>query len=124
MRTGTGAPGLIRTPEGKIDDGNEDTHARTKASTHHHARAHGGISEEKKQHAKQLKAARKAITKVLGEKSATVPRIAAALSMPTDETLWHITGMRKYGLVSEIGEEDDYVLYALVANQENAAAGQ
>jgi predicted transcriptional regulator len=82
----------------------------------------GGISEEKKQHAKQLKAARKAITKLLGEKPATVPQIAAALSMASDEALWHITGMRKYGLVAETGEEDDYVLYALIANQEDAAA--
>jgi predicted transcriptional regulator len=83
----------------------------------------GGISEEKKQHAKQLKAARRAITKLLREKPATVPQIATALSMASDEALWHITGMRKYGSVAEAGEEGEYVLYALIANQENTAAG-
>ena len=43
--------------------------------------------------------------------------------MPSDEALWHVTGMRKYGKVAEAGEEDDYPVYALVVMEEKAAAG-
>ncbi len=81
----------------------------------------GGISEQKKQHAKQLKAARKAIVQMLTEKPATVPEIAATLNMPSDETLWHLTGMRKYGQVVEAGEAGEYFLYALVVSEDTTA---
>ena len=81
----------------------------------------GGISEQKKQHAKQLKAARKAIVQMLTEKPATVPEIAAALNMPSDEALWHLTGIRKYGQVVEAGEAGDYFLYALVVCEDSTA---
>jgi len=81
----------------------------------------GGVSEQKKQHAKQLKAARKAIVQLLTEKPATVPEIAVALNMPSDEALWHLTGMRKYGQVIEAGEAGDYFLYALVVSEDAAA---
>lgn len=82
----------------------------------------GGISEEKRQHQKKLISARKAIRKFLQSQPATIPQIAAAVDMPCDEALWHITGMRKYGQVSESGEEGDYVLYALVASEEVTTA--
>lgn len=81
----------------------------------------GGISEEKKQHSKQLKAARKAIQRLLAAQPATVPQIAEALKMPSDEALWHVTGMRKYGNVTEVGEEGDYPIYSLVAVDEKTA---
>ncbi|MGC9292267.1 MAG: hypothetical protein ACP5EP_06030 [Acidobacteriaceae bacterium] len=84
----------------------------------------GGISEEKKQHAKQFKATRKAIEKMLAEKPATVPQITAALNLPSDEVLWHLTGMRKYGKVIEAGEDEggDYLLYSLVVSEEASAS--
>ncbi len=81
----------------------------------------GGISEQKKQHAKQLKAARKAIVQMLTEKPATVPEVAAALNIPSDEALWHLTGMRKYGQVVEAGEAGEYFLYALVVSEDTTA---
>jgi hypothetical protein len=82
----------------------------------------GGISEEKRKAQKHLLAARKAIQKLLEAQPATVPQIAEALHMPTDEALWHVTGMRKYGKVAEAGEDGDYPLYALVAYEEPAPA--
>lgn len=82
----------------------------------------GGISEQKRQTQKQLVAARKAIQKFLAAQPATVPQIAVALQMPSDEALWHVTGMRKYGKVAEAGEEGDYPLYALVVQEEKAEA--
>ncbi len=82
----------------------------------------GGLSEAKKEHQKQLVAARKAIKKILAEGPTTAPRIAAALNMQPDEALWHLTGMRKYGFVSDAGEDGDYLLYALIQG-DDAAAG-
>lgn len=83
----------------------------------------GGISEEKREAQKRRIAARKAIQKLLEARPATVPQIAMALQMPADEALWHVTGMRKYGKVAERGEEGEYPLYALLAQEDTAAAG-
>ena len=82
----------------------------------------GGISEEKRKAQKQLLAARKEIAKVLAAQPGTVPQIAEALSLPAHEVLWHLTGMRKYGKVTEDGEDGDYLLYALVPDDAQPAA--
>lgn len=83
----------------------------------------GGVSDEKRQAQKHLLAARKAILKMLEAQPATIPQIAEALKMPSDEALWHVTGMRKYGKVTESGEDGEYLLYSLVAYGETAPAG-
>ena len=83
----------------------------------------GGISEEKRQAQKHLLAARKSIRKLLEAQPATVPAIAEALKIPTDEALWHVTGMRKYGEVTESGEDGEYPLYSLVVVEEKSAGG-
>lgn len=83
----------------------------------------GGITNEKRQAQKHLLTARKALVKFLEQQPATVPQIAAALEMPSDEALWHVTGMRKYGKVTEVGEDGDYPLYALVEIDEKLQSG-
>jgi hypothetical protein len=83
----------------------------------------GGVSEEKRKAQKHLLDARKAILKMLETQPASIPQIAEALHMPSDEALWHVTGMRKYGKVAEAGEDGDYLLYAPVAYEEKQAAG-
>jgi DNA-binding IclR family transcriptional regulator len=60
---------------------------------------------------------------MLDTQPATIPQIAEALNMPSDEALWHVTGMRKYGKVAEAGEDGDYLLYAPVTYEEKPAAG-
>lgn len=82
----------------------------------------GGISEEKRKIQKHLLAARKSIQELLQARPATVPQIAEALHMPSDEALWHVTGMRKYGKVTESGEDGDYVIYAPVAYEQKSTA--
>ena len=82
----------------------------------------GGIAPEKRDQQKHLVAARKAIRKIMESRSATVPQIADTASMPPEEALWHIAGMRKYGQVAEAGEDGDYVLYALVADEAGKVA--
>lgn len=83
----------------------------------------GGISDEKRQSQKHLVSARKDLLKFLKHQPATVPQIAAALQMPSDEALWHVTGMRKYGKVTEVGEDGDYPVYALVEIEETTKSG-
>lgn len=83
----------------------------------------GGISEEKRKAQKHLLATRKAILKMLEAQPATIPQIAEALNIPSDEALWHVTGMRKYGKIADAGEDGDYLLYAPVAYEEKPAVG-
>ncbi len=83
----------------------------------------GGISEEKRKAQKQLLAARKEIARILAAQPSTVPQIADALSMPAHEALWHVTGMRKYGKVAEAGEDGDFLVYSLVTDEAQPAAG-
>ena len=83
----------------------------------------GGVGKEKQKAQKHLIATRKAIQKLLEAHPATVPQIAVALDMPSHEVLWHVTGMRKYGQVTEAGEDGDYPLYAPVAYEDKAETG-
>lgn len=75
----------------------------------------GGMRPEQRSRHQAFLAQRKAIREFLGTGAASVPAIAAAVKLRADEVLWHLTGMRKYGLVTEAGEDGDYLLYALVA---------
>ena len=83
----------------------------------------GGISEDRRKAQKQLLAARREIAGMLAAQPATVPQIAEALKIPAHEALWHVTGMRKYGKVTEAGEDGDYPLYAVVSDDAQPAGG-
>ncbi len=52
-----------------------------------------------------------AIGRVLREKPATVPEVAAAVGIPPHQALWYLAAMRKYNLVVENGMSGDYPLY-------------
>ena len=41
----------------------------------------------------------------------TVPEVAAALDLPTHVVLWHMTSLKKYGIVVESGMCGDYPQY-------------
>jgi len=64
---------------------------------------------------KAQQSARKAIERALTGDSHSVPQLAQAINMPAHEVLWHIAGMKKYGIVAEAGtdESGDYYLYRL-----------
>jgi hypothetical protein len=53
------------------------------------------------------------IVKVLKEKACTVPEVAAAVQIPSQQALWYLAAMRKYNLVIENGMSGDYPLYQL-----------
>lgn len=83
----------------------------------------GGVSETKREQHKKLLTARKSIRQQLESAPATVPELARATGLPSHETLWHVTGMRKYGQVREDGEADGYVRYLLVTDASASTEG-
>ncbi len=54
------------------------------------------------------------ICKIIRDTPKTVPDVAAAIGLPTHEVLWHLTAMKKYGIVAESGMCGDYPLYRKV----------
>ncbi len=60
---------------------------------------------------------RRTIKKALKEGPLTVPALAAAVGVSTDEALWHVMSMRNYGLVAEDEQEEDYFKYRLLPVQ-------
>ncbi len=76
----------------------------------------GGVSEPLKQHATAFRQQRKQLTDALKAAAATVPELALKSGLPADQVLWHIAGMRKYGLAREVAQAGDYVKYELVKN--------
>lgn len=62
---------------------------------------------------KEQKAVRRKICQVMRESAKTVPEIAAEAEMAASEVLWHVTAMKKYGLVVEMGMCGEYYQYQL-----------
>lgn len=63
---------------------------------------------------KQQKDVRRRICQTTRDAPKTVPEIAQLTGLPASEVLWHITAMRKYGLVMESGMCEEYYLYQRV----------
>ena len=62
---------------------------------------------------KEQKHVQDEIGRVLREKPASVPEVAAAVGIPPQKALWYLAAMRKYNLVVENGMSGDYPLYQL-----------
>ena len=60
-------------------------------------------------------AVRKKLQRAMQGEPLSVPRLAAITGTPPHEVLWHLTAMKKYGLVEEAGmdEAGEYYLYGL-----------
>ena len=84
----------------------------------------GGISEEKRARLKDQLTIRKAIRQALSTGPRTVPELAAAVQYPADQVFWQLMGMRKYGLVRETGDANQYVRYGLVEVDKPAKAAE
>jgi predicted transcriptional regulator len=54
------------------------------------------------------------ICKIIRDTPKTVPDVATATGLPSHEVLWHLTAMKKYGIVAETGMCGDYPLYQKV----------
>lgn len=71
------------------------------------------------QQMKGLRKARRKLRKALEPEPTTVPALAEAIGLSTEETLWHLTAMRKYGEVVEAEADGSYPRYRLVDQKED-----
>lgn len=62
---------------------------------------------------KVQKKALKAIKAHLEKGPGTVPEVAAAAEMPTNEVLWYLAALKKYGEIIEGEKDGGYFRYAL-----------
>ncbi len=69
-------------------------------------------------HVKAIQSPRKKIRKALHGKALTIPELAEATELPANQILWHIAAMRKYGLVTEVDQDDGYYRYTQVEETE------
>jgi predicted Rossmann fold nucleotide-binding protein DprA/Smf involved in DNA uptake len=63
---------------------------------------------------KEQKNIRRQIGEAMGDAPKTVPEIAEASGLPAEQVLWHIIALKKYDLVIETGQSDEYYLYQQV----------
>jgi predicted ArsR family transcriptional regulator len=83
------------------------------------------LVELRKQHAVQVKKAqdllrgqqsvRKKLQRAMQGRPHSIPQLAATTGTSPHEVLWHMTAMKKYGLVEEAGmdEAGEYYMYSL-----------
>ena len=62
---------------------------------------------------KEQKAVRRQICQPLREAPRAVPELAQITGIAADQVLWHVTAMKKYGLVVESGMCGEYYLYQM-----------
>jgi predicted transcriptional regulator len=64
---------------------------------------------------KEQNALRKPIRQALKGSARTIPELAEASNLPAEQVLWHVTAMKRRGLVVETGKDGDYYRYQLAA---------
>ena len=69
-----------------------------------------------KEHMNATRKGKKALQKALEDGDATVPELATKTGLPSQQVLWLIAGMRKYGVVAETTTDGDYPRYQLAPN--------
>jgi len=64
---------------------------------------------------KEQNTLRKPIRQALKDGPRTIPELAEATSMPSTEVLWHVTAMKRRGIVVETDKDGEYYRYQLAA---------
>lgn len=75
---------------------------------------HQASVERTKALLKDQQAIRRQLCQQLRTGPKIVPELATATSLPSHEVLWHITAMKKFDRVKEVGQCGEYYQYALV----------
>jgi predicted Rossmann fold nucleotide-binding protein DprA/Smf involved in DNA uptake len=76
------------------------------------ARARRGPSDPARTEAyKRGKEVQNAVLQAIADEARTVPEIAEATGLPTQEVMWWVTALRKYGKVQDEGKRGDYIAY-------------
>ncbi|MEW6568157.1 MAG: winged helix-turn-helix domain-containing protein [Chloroflexota bacterium] len=63
---------------------------------------------------KEQQEKRKGIREALQGEPRTVPEVAASTGLPSDDVLWHMMAMKKYGLIEEVELDEGYYRYRCV----------
>jgi predicted transcriptional regulator len=100
-----------------MTDAKEDARQRT-AMLKALREQHTDTIERTQERLKEQKAIRRQINQVMQDPK-TVPEIAEESGLPAHTVLWHITAMKKYGLVTEAGQSGEYYQYVLAQEAES-----
>src|SRR5512136_433198 len=73
----------------------------------------GGMSDKLKEYVKEQARIKRSLKKSLKDGPKTIPQLAAECDVDPSIALWHLMAIRRYGEVSEAGEQDGYILYML-----------
>jgi predicted transcriptional regulator len=57
---------------------------------------------------------RKQIRQAMADGPKTVPEVTAATQLPGEVVMWHITAMKKYNLIAEIGMSGSFYQFQLM----------
>jgi predicted transcriptional regulator len=68
---------------------------------------------------KEQQVVRRQICQQLRDGPRIVPEIAEATGLPAHKVLWHITAMKKYDLIIEVGQCGEYYQYAMAQEDES-----
>jgi predicted Rossmann fold nucleotide-binding protein DprA/Smf involved in DNA uptake len=79
---------------------------------------HNVSIERTQKQVKDQKQLHQAICQFIREEAKTVPEIAAQIGKPSNEVLWYLMSMKKYGIVVETGICGDYPLYKRIQEKE------
>lgn len=74
---------------------------------------HGDSVAQTQELLKEQKAIRKELCQTIRDTARTVPEIAELTNIPASQVLWHVTAMKKYGLITEKGMCGEYYLYQM-----------
>jgi len=75
----------------------------------------GGAPEQAKENLKAFNRIKKQMLEALATEELTIKQLAEKLNMPTDETMYHLLSLVKFGFVKvgEIDDMDEYYSYKI-----------
>lgn len=79
--------------------------------------AHAATVEKAQALVREQKQMQTAICDFVKETPKTIPEIATAIGKPSNEVLWFVSALKKYGIVIEAGMDGDYPLYQKAKEQ-------
>jgi predicted transcriptional regulator len=75
----------------------------------------GGIPEQAKENLKEFNRIKKILLEALANEDLTIKQLTKKVNMPSDEVVYHLMSLVKYGFVKtgEIDDMDEYYTYKL-----------
>jgi len=75
----------------------------------------GGVPEQAKENLKEFNRIKKLMLEALAQEDLTIRQLTDKLNMPSDEVVYHLMSLVKYGLVAigDVDDMDEYFTYKL-----------